>query len=240
MLINIDQLRKGRDGSILGTIKGPFLIVPVWNRVLVVVGLFVSSVVELLGLAMIIPLLSTISNNGEGARLHGAKAEIMAFFERALAGVGLTPDITTLILLIVVGLSMKSAISIGVMRHVGDLMAEITTSVRLAIIRALLEANWRFFSAQRIGRLISAAGTEANAVGQSFHCSATLLAISLQVAAYSAIAVLISWKLALFALLLCLTMLAIFSRLVRMSRAAAREHSRQMREMASSFTDSIL
>src|SRR5262249_46339577 len=133
MLINIDQLRKDRDGSILGTIKGPFLVVPFWNRVVVVVGLFVSSVVELLGLAMIIRLLSAISNDGTGARLHGAKAEMMAFFERALAGIGLMPNITTLILLIVVVLSVKSAISIAVMRHVGDLMADITTSVRLAI-----------------------------------------------------------------------------------------------------------
>src|SRR5690348_4472934 len=131
MLINIDQLRKTRDRSVLGTIRDPFLIVPFWNRVVVVVGLFVSSVVELLGLAMIVPLLSAVSNDGEGARLRGLKAEIMAFFERALAAFGLTPDITTLILLIVIGLSVKSAISIGVMRHVGDLMAEISTSVRL-------------------------------------------------------------------------------------------------------------
>lgn len=240
MFINIDQLSKGRDGSILGTIRDPFLVVPVWNRVIVVVGLFVSSVVEMLGLAMIIPLLSTVSAHGEGAQLRGAKAEIVADFEKALGSIGLAPDISTLILLIVVGLSIKSAISIGVMRHVGDLMAEITTSVRLAIIRALLDANWQYFSAQPLGKLISAAGAEANAVGQSFFYSATLLAISLQVAAYSTIAVLISWKLALFALVICLIMLITFSRLVRMSKTASRQHSRQMRHMASSFTDSIL
>jgi ATP-binding cassette, subfamily C, bacterial len=240
MLINIDQLRKNRDRSVLGTIRDPFLIVPVWNRVVVVVGLFVSSVVELLGLAMIIPLLSAVSNDGEGARLRGLKAEIMTYFERALAVLGLTPDIATLILFIVIGLSVKSAISIGVMRHVGDLMAEISTSVRLAIIRALLDANWKYFSAQRIGKLISAAGVEANGVGQSFYCSATLLAIFLQIAAYSTIAVLISWQLALFALVICVIMVMTFSRLVRMSKAAAKQHSRQMREMASSFTDSIL
>jgi len=240
MHINIDQLSKGRDGSILGTIRNPFLVVPVWNRLIVVVGLFVSSVVEMLGLAMIIPLLSTVSAHGEGPQLRGVKAEIVADFEKALSGIGLTPDITTLILLIVVGLSIKSAISIAVMRHVGDLMAEITTSVRLAIIRALLDANWQYFSAQPLGKLISAASAEANAVGQSFFCSATLLAVSLQVAAYSTIAVLISWKLALIALVICLIMLITFGRLVRMSKTAARQHSRQMRQMASSLTDSIL
>src|SRR5689334_7426813 len=102
MIINIDQLRKDRDTSILGTIKGPFLVVPVWDRVLVVVGLFVSSVVELLGLAMIIPLLSTISNDGAGAR-RGAKAEIFAYLEHVLSGIGLTPDIATMSMFIVVG-----------------------------------------------------------------------------------------------------------------------------------------
>jgi ATP-binding cassette subfamily C protein len=240
MLIDIEKLRKNRGGSILGTIKDPFLIVPVWNRFIVVAGLFVSSVVELFGLAMIIPLLASVSAQGEGGQLRGGKAELIAEFERSLAGIGLNADISTLILLIVVGLSIKSAISIAVMRHVGDLMADITTSVRLAIVRALLDAKWQFFAAQPLGKLISAAGAEANAVGQSFFCSATLLATFLQAVAYSTIAVLISWKLALFALLVCLVMLSTFGRLVRMSKTAARQHSRQMRHMTSSLSDSIV
>src|SRR5262249_31370075 len=161
-----------------GAISDPFCIVPVWHRVVVVVGLFFSSVMEMLGLAMIIPLLSAVSfGPGATTGMSAGKAGISAAFSSGLGVIGLHPNIARRILLGVFGLSIKSAISIGVMRHVGDLMADITTSVRMAIVRALLNANWPYFSGQPLGRLINGSGPESGAVGESFLCSATLIAI---------------------------------------------------------------
>src|SRR5262245_34254649 len=129
MIINVDRLTRDRDRSILGAIVDPFSILPLGQRLIVVIGLFFSSVMEMLGLAIIIPLLSAVSFSGDEAAMgmSASKAGISKAFHAALSAVGLTPNIATLVLLIVVGLSIKSAISIGVMRHVGDLMADITT-----------------------------------------------------------------------------------------------------------------
>jgi ATP-binding cassette subfamily C protein len=205
------------------------------------VGLFFSSVMELLGLAMIIPLLSAVSFGADAVNsMSATKTGINAAFSSVLGLVGLSPNIVTLILLVVFGLSIKSGISIGVMRHVGDLMADITTSVRMALVRALLNANWPYFSGQPLGRLINGSGAESGAVGESFLCSATLIAILLQVIAYAVISVLVSWKLSVVAVLIGLTMLFTFGRLVRITKQASKQHSRQLRELASSFTDSVL
>lgn len=242
MIINVDRLTRNRERSVIGAILDPFSIVPFVQRLIVTVGLFFSSVMEMLGIAIIIPLLTTVSFSGEAASsgMSASKAGISRAFHEILASVGLTPSIGTLILLVVVGLSIKSAISIGVMRHVGDLMADITTSVRMAIIRSLLNANWPYFSGQPLGKLINGTGPESNAVGESFLCSATLIAIILQVLAYGVISVLVSWKLSILALAIGLIMLVTFGQLVRMTRQASKQHSRQLRELASSFTDSIL
>jgi ATP-binding cassette subfamily C protein len=240
MIINVDRLTRNRDRSIIGAILDPFSIVPLSHRLIVTVGLFFSSVMEMLGLAIIIPLLSAVSFGDDTSGMSASKAGISHAFHSALASIGLSPNIATLVFLIVIGLSIKSAISIAVMRHVGDLMADITTSVRMAIIRALLNANWPFFSGQPLGRLVNGTGSESNAVGESFLCSATLIAVMLQVAAYGVISAVISWKLSILALVIGLVMLVTFGQLVRQTKQAAKQHSRQLRELASSFTDSIL
>jgi ATP-binding cassette subfamily C protein len=241
MIINIDRLTRDGDRSVLSMMLDPFTIVPLGQRVIVVVGLFFSSVMEMLGLAIVIPLLTTVSFGGDAtAGLSDRKAGIAHAFNAVLDVVGLSPNIATMILLVVVGLSLKSSISISVMRHVGALMADITTSVRMATIRALLNANWTFFSGQPLAQLIQGTGAGSNAVGESFLCSATLVAVILQVAAYCAVAVLVSWKMSILAVLIGTVMLVTFWQLMKVTKAASRQHSRQLRELSSSFTDTIL
>jgi ATP-binding cassette subfamily C protein len=242
MLINVDRLVKPEGRSIFASVIDPFAIVPIRHRVFVVTGLLLSSLLEMIGLGAVIPLLSTVSfgTSPVAPPVGMARSVINDGFHAALESIGLSANITTLILMVVVGLSIKSTVTITVMRHVGDLMADITTAVRLAVTRALLQANWQYFSAQPLGRLVSATGAESGAIGESFFCAANVIATFLQVMAYCIISILISWKLALVALFICAIMLFTFGQLVKMSKTASRQHKRQMREMASSFTDTIL
>jgi ATP-binding cassette, subfamily C, bacterial len=151
MQINLSRIDPGAKATFWASLINPFMVVPGRHRLRVVMGLFIASIVELIGLAAIIPLLALVSfGPNTSAHMGTMKSAINDSFHAFLGLFGFSADITTLILLVVIGLSIKSAISILVMRYIGDLMADITTSVRLTIIRSLLGATWSFFSSRRV------------------------------------------------------------------------------------------
>ncbi|MFO1112627.1 MAG: ABC transporter ATP-binding protein, partial [Rhodospirillales bacterium] len=77
-------------------------------------------------------------------------------------------------------------------------------------------------------------------VGESFLSIAMILANILQASLFLAVAALISWKLALLAMVIGFLMFFSFGRLVRSSRKAARRHRAQMRQLAGNFTDAMI
>jgi ATP-binding cassette subfamily C protein len=240
MLIDIERLVAKPSRSVIRASLEPLLLVPLGPRVLVILGLFASGIVEMLGLAMIVPLLATVSFGSGSMHTGSFKTAITQTYTDVLGAIGLSPEIGTLVLLVVGILSLKSAITIVVMRYVGDLMAEITRSVRMEVIRRLLNASWKYFSAQPMARLVNGAGAETGSIGESFLCSATILSTCIQALTYLAICVLISWHLSIVAAAICVVMFLMFGTLVRVTRQAAKMHSRRLREMAASFTDTIL
>ena len=243
MQVNVEKLMSQRDGGTLRSAIAPLMNIPLRQRLIVVFGQFMSSIVEMVGLATIVPLLATVSfGSGSDSQVHmgGMRMVINEIFHFLLGSIGLTVNIGTLMLVVVALLSIKSAISIGMMRYIGDLMADITTSVRMAMIRNLLNANWTYFAGQPLARLVSGTGNEAAAVGEAFLCSATILSTFLQVAAYVLVALVISWKLSILAVLIGVFMFGTFGRLVQAGKQASKQHSRRLRKMASSFTDTVL
>jgi ATP-binding cassette subfamily C protein len=241
MQIDIERLVANPDRSTTRAVLEPLLLIPLGQRVAVTIGLVVSRVIEMIGLATIVPLLATVSfGNDTNFHIGGMKSLINKTFSAVLSKVGLSADFATLVLVVVFALTIKSAISIAVMRYIGDLMAEITKSVRMEVVRLLLNAKWGYFSAQPMARLISGAGAETGSVGESFLCSANILSSCIQVAAYLAVCALISWRLSIVAVIIGIVMFGTFGKLIRMSRQASKLHSRQLRQMSASFTDTIL
>jgi ATP-binding cassette subfamily C protein len=240
MQIAVSRLAHEPSNSTLRGVWEAMLLVPLSRRLVVILGLFVSGIVEMVGLAMVVPLLATVSFGSDSVHMGVAKSFITDSYNSVLSGIGVPPSIGTLVLLVVVALSLKSTISVLVMRYVGDLMAEITKSVRMEVFRRLLNTYWSFFAAQPMSRLVNGAGVEAGSVGESFLCSATILANGIQALTYLLICVLISWRLAIVAVVIGVVMFVTFGSLVRMSRQASKLHSRRLRQMSASFTDTIL
>ena len=213
-------------GKVLGLVRR-------WQAVVVVLGLFVSSLFELFGLTMIIPLLATVTDLGQG-RL-GLVNALREFVE----SLGLPFSPSTFLTLIVVGLSLKAAVTIAVMRYVGRLVAKIGRRTQMRVIRSLLGARWGFFVRQPMGRLANAAGPEAAAPGECFLSLASIIAAGLQTVLFLFIAALISPELAALTLAVTLAMLIGFGRVVRKSREAERLHRRKVRGMGAKFIDAV-
>lgn len=205
------------------------------QRFLVVGGLFLASMFELIGLTMIIPLLATATMD-----VQSGKGAITKAIRGGMEAVGLPFDPLLILVIIVIGFALKAIVTISTMRYVTDIVAGISNTFQVQLLRNLLRARWSFFIRQPLGRLVHATGSEAAAVGESFLTIATILANILQATLFLAVAALISWKLALMAMVIGFLMFFSFGRLVRSSRKAARRHRAQMRQLAGNFTDAMI
>jgi ATP-binding cassette subfamily C protein len=207
----------------------------VGKRIVVIGGLFVSSIFELLGLTMIIPLLASAS-----FEMHTSKSGISTSIRSGMEAIGLPFDPVVILLAIVIGLSLKAVITISVMRYVSDIVADIGNDFQIRLFRNLLRAQWSFFIRQPLGRLVHATGPEAGAVGETFMHASTMIASVLQASLFLTVAALISWKLAALAVLIGFGMFLSFGKMVTQSRNAARRHRAQMRQLAANFTDAMI
>ena len=90
-----------------------------WQCALVIGGLFLSSLFDLFGLTMIVPLLASVTSFGQG------KLGLVTALREAVEGAGLPFHPATFLTLIVVGLTLKAVTALAVMRYVGSLVATI-------------------------------------------------------------------------------------------------------------------
>ncbi len=171
---------------------------------------------------------------------HSSKPGISTAIRTGMEAIGLPFDPALILLLIVVGLSLKALITISVMSYVSNIVADISNNYQIRLLRSLLRAQWSFFIRQPLGRLVHATGPEAGAVGESFMNASTIIANSLQACLFLAVSALISWKLAVLALVVGCLMFLSFGKMVAQSRAAARRHRAQMRQLAANFTDAMI
>ncbi|MFO1155104.1 MAG: ABC transporter ATP-binding protein [Rhodospirillales bacterium] len=203
------------------------------RRAIVVIGLFIASILELLGLTMILPLLAT------AAHMKEAKGVGIAI-QSALEAVGLSADPLFFLTVIVIGLSLKALLSVNVTRYVSDLVGEISCRYQLDLTRALMRSQWSYFIRQPLGRLVHAVGPEAAAVGESFSYATTILANALQAMLFMGLAAFVSWKLLVVTLVITFILMFSFGKMVQQGRAASRRHREHMRSHAAHFTDAMI
>lgn len=203
------------------------------RRALVIVGLFFASLLELLGLTMIIPLLATAAHVKEAKGIGVA-------IQTALESVGLSADPLLFLTVIIVGLSLKALLSVHVTRYVSDLIGEISCRYQLDLTRALMRSQWSYFVRQPLGRLVHAVGPETAAVGESFSYATTILANALQAALFMGLAAIVSWKLLVVTIVITFILMFTFGKMVQKGRAASRRHREHMRSHAARFTDAMI
>lgn len=208
-------------------------LVPARKRAIVIGGLFVTSVLELAGLAMIIPLLATATQAREARGLTLA-------VQRGLEWLHVPFDPIVLLTAIVVALSVKAVVGIAVTRYVSVLVGNISRDYQIRLTRAILQARWDFVVGQPLGRLVQASGPEAVAVGECFEIMTKVIAAILITLLFLTIAALISWELLALILFIAAMVFLSFGRLAASARAQAKAHRENMRQHAAQFTDAMI
>jgi ATP-binding cassette, subfamily C, bacterial len=200
---------------------------------LIVVLLLLSGLAEGVGVVTLLPLLELTTGS------LASTSSVSGFVSRILAGNGVTPRLEVLLGMIVAGMVLKAVFYLLAMKQVGYTVAYVAADLRLTLIRALLRARWSYFTSQPAGRISNAIGSEALRAAESYRAVCSVFASCMQVLIYGFIAVLVSWRIAAFAILGGGLVVLVLSRLVDVARRAGATQTRLMSSLISRLVDAL-
>jgi ATP-binding cassette, subfamily C, bacterial len=215
-----------------------------WRTVTALLAILLAGIADGASITAGLPLLNlaTRKSSGEGIlQLHASQADsqLEKHVLDALNFFGLHATLGVLLVIVVVGVTLKSLLLLLANKHVGYSSAYITTKLRLDLLRAVLATRWAYFLDQPIGKLANSMATEANRASQAYVFGVTMLAMFIQAIVYSAIALTVSWKATAGALVTALIMLSISHFLVRMSRRAGDHQTIVYKSLLSRLVDTL-
>lgn len=179
-------------------------------------AVFVAGLLDGLGLSMLLSMLTLADGprTGDPSLPEKVALKITTFF-------GITPSAVSLLTLAITLLSLKAVLSLLANRQVGYTVAFIATDLRQALIRAVMNARWRYYLQQSLGRLSHSVAGEAARAADGFQSSAEMAAMVLNSFIYLGIAMTISPVAGLAAIGAGGLLLLLLRRLIRKSRRAA-------------------
>jgi len=207
------------------------LAIKVANPWLLVGGLVLASLVEGVGVAGLLPLLTvaTGSANSDNSQFR--------LLTEAIASVGLSPDFRTLLGLVIGAMVLTAALNLLVMRYVGRSAADVATQLQTDLVRNVLRTRWSFYTAQPVGRVTNAVASEAGLVANAYKMTAVFLSIGAQTVAYVAVAFFLSWQLSLAAMLVGGAIVSSLGFLVTASRRAGLRRADRLRQIVVYLND---
>jgi len=204
-----------------------------WRRPLAVLTcLLLATLAESVGLATVLPIFSTATQGSDRPR----SALDQAVFD-TLDALGLPADFGLLLVIVVIGFTLKQLLSFWAGRFVGSVVADLATGFRLELVDRLLEARWGYFADAPRGRFLNAIGTEAQGAASAFESASKAIAAAVSAAAYLVLALLVSWKLFLVALAIGGVSGFLLMRLVKRARRYGKQQVRLNKEMIGDLTD---
>jgi ATP-binding cassette subfamily C protein len=183
-------------------------------------AVFVAGLLDGLGLSM---LLSMLTLAGGEASAEPSLPQRIALAVTEFLHVEPTP--LNLLVLAVLLISGKAALTLLANRQIGYTVARIASDSRLALIRAVVNANWRYYVEQSVGRLSASIGSDAQRAAEAFQHSAEMVALLLNAFIYILIALSISVPAGMAALAAGALLVFALNGLIRKSRRASRKQT---------------
>lgn len=157
----------------------------------------------------------------------------------ALTCLGLAPSIGPLLLLLVVTTFLKGGLLLLAMLQTGYTVAQVTTDLRLRVIRAVLGAEWRYFVEHPIGTVANAISTESQRAAQAYYAACLMVAEVVQVGVYAALAFAVSPTVTLVALAATPLLFLLFKPMVRHAKRAGQEQTDLQKRILAWVTNSL-
>ncbi len=216
-----------------------------WQSAIMLFALLLAGLAESVSLSALLPLINVAIGAESGAAespaasTKGQGNDFEARVIEVLTNLGLSPTLGVLLTIIVVGVLFKNVLLLFAKKQVGYTAAQVTTHLRLALLRAILSSRWEYFLHQPIGRLANSMASEAIRVSQAYESSAMVLAMLIQTAVYTVVALLVSWQATLIGLGAGVVILLLSHFLVRMSKRAGKSQTKLFTSLLARLTDTL-
>lgn len=214
-----------------------------WQTALMLVALILSGTAEGIGLSALLPLLNIALGPEATSMLPGAEAAQQTEFERTvldiLAKVDIAPTLGNMLLIILGGVTFKSVFLLIGQRQVGYTAAQVSTDLRLQLLRVVLRSKWEYFLHQPIGQLTNALATEAQRSSTAFIHGATAIIYLIQAVIYAAVAFALSWRASIAGICAGVIVIGLSHFLVQISRSAGLKQTRLMTSLMANLTDTL-
>lgn len=214
-----------------------------WQSALMLFALLLAGIAEGISLSALLPLLSIALDQGAGAEAAGEgggdNTGLEAIVRDALGTIGITPSIGVLLAVVVVGIVIKNLLLLLARKQIGYTAAQVTTDLRLALLRAVLASRWEYFLQQPAGRMANAMTTEAMRAAESYVYGTTMMARLIEALVYTGVALMVSWQATLVALGAGFIVLVVTYSLVRMSKKAGKRQTKLLISLIGRLTDTL-
>lgn len=195
------------------------------------ISVFTAGLFDGLGLSMLLSMLTLTAGD---AKAEPSLPERVAMQLTDL--LGLQPTSLNLLMLATVLISFKAALTLLANRQVGYTVAYIATDLRLALIRAVMNASWPHYLQQSVGRLSNAVATEAQRSSEAFQFGAETAAMILNALIYLAIVLSISVQAGVVAAIAGGVLLLLLRRLIRAAQRAGQHQTELLKSLLAVFS----
>ncbi len=213
------------------------------QTLLMMLALVLSGVAEGIGLSALLPLLNIALGSQASSVVPGADAGGQSAFEQnilhALEVLGIAPILGNMLIIILGGVAFKSLFLMIAQRQVGYTAAQVSTDLRLQLLRAVLRSKWEYFLHQPVGKLTNAMATEAQRSATAFVNGTTALTFLIPGLIYGGVAFALSWRASLVAIVAGAVVIGLSHFLVDITRKAAKKQTRLMASLMSNLTDTL-
>jgi len=208
-----------------------------WQSFLMVAALLLAGLAEGSSLSLMLPLISFAVDRDGGD--SGSQSEITQTITGILESVGITPTIGNLLVVLVIGILIKSLLVLVAKKQVGYTKARMATDLRLTLLNSVLNSQWSYFVHQPVGRLTNSMATEAWRASDAYEFGAGMVAYAIQALVYLGVALMVSWQATLAALAAAIVFLFVSHFLVRMTRRAGKRQTHLLKSLLSRMTDTL-
>ncbi len=209
-----------------------------WRSLIMASALLLAGIVEGIGLAAMLPLLS-FAIDSQAAAPAAKHSGFNYFVTNALAQLGIEPTIGVLLVIVVIGILLKNGLLLFIRKWIGYTIAEFTTRLRLELLQALLNTRWEYFLHQRIGNLANAMATETLRAADAYVNGVTMILVVIQSIVYATVALLVSWHATLVCVMVGLAIGYLSHGLIQMARQAGKRQTRLLQSLLARLTDTL-
>lgn len=170
--------------------------VGVARLVFLVVFIIITNTLEVLGIALFIPIIDLVQN--AGASSSSLSTAIFAILNKA----GLASDLQIFLWLLFAVFVAKAILSLWLRSKMVDLASQVQHNIRSRLFNSLLEASVNYINKSRQGEILNTINEHTIRVSVAFFLFVQLIAAWISVLAYICFIAKISWQLTLFSLVL--------------------------------------